>query len=187
MPPHRTLVPVDQITAVIHVIRGHRVMLDMDLAVLYGVTTKRLNEQVKRNRSRFPIDFMFQLTRQEATNLKSQFATSSLAWGGRRKLPHAFTEHSAVMLASVLNSPLAVKASIQVVRAFVQLRGILAAHAELVRKLHALERKYDARFGAVFNAIRELMEPSAPEERKRIGFRASAPPEGQVRGTARGR
>jgi hypothetical protein len=195
MPGPTSLVPVDQIAHAIHVIRGHRVMLDADLAVLYGVTTKRLNEAVKRNLRRFPADFMFQLTPEEAANLrsqfatsdvssgggilKSQFATSSLAWGGRRKLPKAFTEHGAVMLASVLNSPIAVEASIQVVRAFVQLRSMLAAHADLAHKLAELERKYDSQFRVVFDAIRRLMEP--PPDPKRIGFRAAQAPDDPAR------
>lgn len=149
-------------------------MLDADLAVLYGVTTGRLNEQVKRNKDRFPPDFMFQLTPVELAALKSQIAISKPGRGGRRKLPSAFTEHGPVMLASVLNSPVAVQASIQVVRAFLQLRGILAAHSELARKLHELERKYDAQFRVVFDAIRELMEPPARPEPKRIGFRAQS-------------
>lgn len=117
----RALIPVDQIANVIHVIRGHRVMLDADLAVLYGVSTGRLNEQVKRNRRRFPPDFLFQLTRAEAAGLKSQIAISKPGRGGRRKLPNAFTEHGAVMLASVLSSPVAVEASIQAPADFVDL------------------------------------------------------------------
>lgn len=145
-------------------------MLDYDLASIYGVTTARLNEQVKRNRRRFPPDFMFRLTRREVTNLISQFATSSLGHGGRHKPPSVFTEHGAVMLASVLNSPIAVAASIQVVRAFVQLRGVLASHKELARRLDELESRYDSQFKAVFQAIRELMEP-LPAPRKQIGFR----------------
>ncbi len=164
------LVPIEEITQRIHVIRDVRVMLDSDLALVYGVTTKRLNEQFGRNRERFPQDFAFQLTREEATNLKSQFATSRYGWGGRRKLPNAFTEHGAVMLASVLNSPAAIAASIQVVRAFVQLRGVLASHRELSRRLDELESRYDGQFRTVFQAIRELMAPAAPP-RKRIGFR----------------
>jgi len=146
-------------------------MLDYDLASIYGVTTTRLNEQVKRNRRRFPPDFMFRLTRREVTNLISQFATSSLRHGGRHKSPNVFTEHGAVMLASVLNSPAAIAASIQVVRAFIQLRGLLAAHRELARRLDELENKYDSQFKVVFRAIRELMEPPAPT-RKQIGFQA---------------
>ncbi len=170
MPPGRALAPVEDIAARIHTIRGQRVMLDSDLAALYGVTTSRLNEQVKRNRHRFPPDFMFQLTRQDVTNLISQFATSSSRHGGRHKSPYAFTEHGAVMLASVLNSPIAVAASIQVVRAFVQLRGVLASHRELARRLDALESRYDAKFRVVFQAIRQLMEPPTPPA-KQIGFR----------------
>ena len=158
-----------RIAAAIHIVRGHRVMLDADLALLYGVTTKRLNEQVKRNRGRFPTDFRFRLTVRETAGLRSQIATTKSGRGGRRSPPAAFTEHGAVMLASVLNSPTAVEASIQVVRAFVRLREILATHRDLARKVEALERKYDARFRVVFDAIRELMEPPDPL-RKRIGF-----------------
>src|ERR1041385_925539 len=113
---------LDQIVRAIFLVRGHRVMLDSHLAALYGVTTRRLNEQVKRNRSRFPADFMFRLTAREVTALKSQFATSNVGRGGRRKIPNAFTEHGALMLATVLNSPVAVQASIAVVRAFLRLR-----------------------------------------------------------------
>ena len=145
-------------------------MLDEDLALIYGVSTKRLNEQVKRNRPRFPEDFMFRLTAEETSLLKSQFATSSAGHSGRRKLPYAFTGHGAVMLASVLNTPVAVQASIQVVRAFIRLRQILAEHRELARRLDALEKKYDGQFRVVFDAIRRLMAP--PEHRrKQIGFR----------------
>jgi len=148
-------------------------MLDSDLATLYGVTTKRLNQQVNRNVDRFPADFMIRLTIQEGENLKLQSATSSLGWGGRRKPHNAFTEHGAVMLASVLNSPIAVAASIQVVRAFVQLRGALASHKELARRLDQMESGYDAKFKVVFQAIRELMEPPFPT-RKQIGFQRGA-------------
>jgi len=152
----------------IFVIRGQKVMLDADLAELYGVETKRLNEQVRRNIERFPEDFMLQLTVEEFENLKSQFATSS--WGGRRKLPFAFTEHGAIMAASVLNSPLAAETSIQVVRAFVRLRQMLASNAEMSRKLASLEKKYDNQFKAVFDAIRELMTPLEPRKKRPIGF-----------------
>jgi hypothetical protein len=163
-------IPPERVERRILVVRGHNVMLDADLAELYGVTTKRLNEQVKRNLGRFPHGFMFRLTKEEAQNLRSQFATSS-SWGGRRYRPLAFTEHGAVMLASVLNSETAVQASIQVVRAFVRLRQILASHAELAHKLEALEKKYDAQFKAVFDAIRELMRPVSRPSRQ-IGFKA---------------
>ena len=172
---------VEQIESQIFLTRGQKVMLDEDLATLYGVETKRLNEQVRRNSERFPEDFMFQLTTEEFTdlkyqigisNLRSQIATSNnpVGRGGRRHLPYAFTEHGAIMAASVLNSPRAVEASVQVVRAFVQLRQMLASNAELSRKLVALEKEYDIKFRAVFDAIRELMTPSDPKKKRPIGF-----------------
>jgi len=164
----KSIASVEQIESRIFLIREQKVMLDQDLAELYGVETKRLNEQVRRNSERFPEDFMFQLTDEEFANLKSQFATSS--WGGRRKLPYAFTEHGAIMAASVLNSPRAVEASVQVVRAFVRLRQMLSTNAELSRKLAALEKKYDIQFKAVFEAIRELMTPLEPKKKRPIGF-----------------
>jgi hypothetical protein len=166
----RALIPAPAIQRRIHDIRGQRVLLDEDLAILYGVTVKRLNEQVKRNRRRFPADFMFRLTRREVSNLRSQFATSS-AHGGRRHLPYAFTEHGAVMLASVLNSRIAVSTSVQIVRAFLRLREMVMGYRELGRKLSLLEQKYDKQFRVVFVAIRELMEPPEPRSRPRIGFR----------------
>ncbi len=150
-------------------------MLDADLAALYGVTTKRLNEQVTRNRDRFPEDFMFVLTAEEAAGLKSQFATSKKGRGGRRTRPRAFTEHGAVMIANVLRSRIAIEASIQVVRAFVQLRELALTHADLGRRLDDLERKYDSQFKVVFQAIRGLMTPPALP-RRRIGFQR--PPSG---------
>jgi len=149
-------------------------MLDSDLAELYRVTTKRLNEQVKRNQDRFPADFMFQLNIQEAHALRSQFATSNTKRGGRRYRPFAFTEHGAVMLAAVLNSQVAVQASIQVVRAFVKLREMLSTHRELAKKLADLEKRiegHDDEITALFEAIRELMEPP-DKPSKRIGFEA---------------
>jgi hypothetical protein len=127
------LVEVNDVESRILLIRGRRVILDADLAALYGVPTKRLNEQVRRNWDRFPEDFVFQLSLRELFNLKSQFATSSLEWGGRRKLPLAFSEHGAIQAANVLNSPRAVRASVYVVRAFVKLREVLATHAQLAR------------------------------------------------------
>lgn len=157
----------------IHLLHGHRVMLDADLARIYCVSTKRLNEQVRRNRHRFPSDFVFHLTLKEAALMRSQMATAS-----RRNIryrPHAFTEHGAIMLASVLDSSLAIRASVQVVRAFVRLREILASHKELARRLDSLEQKYDAQFKGVFAAIRELMQP--PEEPpRRIGFGTGSSP-----------
>jgi hypothetical protein len=156
------------------------------------VTTARLNEQVKRNLDRFPDDFMFRLTPREFKNLMSQFATSSSQWGGRRKLPLAFTEHGAVMAANVLNSPVAVAASIQVVRAFVRLREILATHKDLARKLDELERKLgqqDEKFQLVFEAIRQLMAPPAVKPRGRIGFHTpgTEPTKGQEKQQQGGR
>ena len=168
MADKKLITSVEQIESRIFLIRGQKVMLDADLAELYGVETRRLNEQVSRNSERFPEDFMFQLTDEEFANLKSQFATSS--WGGRRKLPSAFTEHGAIMSASVLNSPRAVEASVQVVRAFVRLRQMLSSNAELSRKLATLEKKYDIQFKAVFVAIRELMTPLEPKKKRPIGF-----------------
>lgn len=152
----------------IRLFRGEKVILDADLAELYGVPVKRLNEAVRRNRARFPSDFMFQLSDDEFANLRSQIATSS--WGGRRYRPHAFTEHGAIMVAAVLNSEQAVAVSVMVVRAFVRLRQLLVTHTELARKLDELERKYDAQFQGVFNAIRQLMAPLSEATRRRIGF-----------------
>ncbi|MBU2567626.1 MAG: ORF6N domain-containing protein [Elusimicrobia bacterium] len=156
-------------------IRGHRVMVDSDLAHIYGVTTTRLNQQVKRNLSRFPKDFMFQLTRDEFKNLMLQFATSNKGQGGRRKLPYVFTEHGAIMLASVLNTLIAVRSSIQVVRAFVKLREILSTHKELAHKLTELEQKiekHDTEIKTIFEAIRQLMAPPTKPKRP-IGFLGS--------------
>lgn len=149
-------------------IRGRKVMLDLDVAEVYGVTTKRLNEQVKRNRDRFPEDFMFQLTAQEKAEVVANCDhLERLKFSPQ--LPYAFSEHGALMLASVLSSPVAIQASIQVVRAFVRLRGILAAHAELAERLAQLEKKYDTQFKVVFDAIRGLMTPP-PTPRRCIGF-----------------
>ena len=166
-------VPTERIEKKIYVVRGQRVMLDQDLAEIYGVTTSRLNEQVTRNIDRFPGDFCYRITREELANLISQSATSS--WGGRRKPPRVFTEHGAVMLASVLRTPIAVEASVQVVRAFVRLREMVAAHAELARKLSDLELKlveHDSKFETVFDAIRKLMQPPPPSNKPPIGFGA---------------
>jgi len=144
-------------------------MLDADLARLYGVRTKRLNEQVKRNRDRFPQDFMFQLTAQEKTEVVADCDhLQRLKFSPA--LPYAFTEHGAVMLANVLNSKVAVRASVQVVRAFVKLREVLATHRELAHKIAEMEEKYDERFRAVFAAIKKLMEPPVLPPKRRIGF-----------------
>lgn len=151
------------------VIRGERVLLDSDLAVLYGVPTGRLNEQVKRNLGRFPSDFAFQLTPEEVVRLRSQIAISKSGRGGRRFPPTAFTEQGVAMLSSVLHSSRAVSVNIEIMRAFVRLRKILSTHADLAQKLATLEQKYDGQFRVVFDAIRQLMTPPEPS-RKRIGF-----------------
>jgi hypothetical protein len=167
------LAPVDDIATKIHTVRGVRVMLDSDLAALYGVTTKRLNEQLRRNRARFPADFVFQLTSEELTRLRSQIATSKRGRGGPRYLPHAFTEHGAVMLATILNSPRAVQMSIFVVRAFLRLREWVVGQAELAARLAELERRvgaHDHDLKAIIQTIRSMLEPPAPP-RKQIGFR----------------
>jgi ORF6N domain len=175
------LLPLEAITQRIVVLREQKVLIDADLAQLYGVETRRLNEQVRRNRERFPEDFIFELSPEEFANLKSQFATSS--WGGRRKLPFAFTEHGAIMAATVLNTPRAVEVSVYVVRAFVKLRELVGSHRELARRLADLERATEAlamshdtlnrntraQFKQVFDALRALMAPPDPPKRP-IGF-----------------
>jgi len=164
-----TAVPAERILQAIHVFRGERVLLDTDLAILYGVETRVLIQAVKRNLARFPGDFMFQLTESEWANLKSQSVISS-AWGGRRSAPYAFTELGVAMLSSVLNGERAIQANILIMRAFTQLRTMLASHADLARKLENLERKYDGQFRVVFEAIRDLMTPPTPAKQP-IGFR----------------
>jgi len=165
---------VDALSGRIHLVRGQRVMLDTDLAELYGVTTKRFNEQVKRNVERFPTDFMFQLTAEEHDSLRSQIATSKTGRGGRRYLPYVFTEHGAIMAASVLSSPRAVEMSVFVVRAFVQLRELLGSSRELADRLDDLERKlstHDQAIAGVIDAIRRLTSVPAKPSRP-IGFTA---------------
>ncbi len=178
------IILVDRIEPLIQTIRAQNVILDSDLAMLYGVPTKRLNEQVRRNRERFPDDFMFQLTAEETgTALRSQNATASesepqmrsqIATASKRNVryrPYAFSEHGAIMAASILNSPIAVEISVYVVRAFVKLRELVLAHADLARKFDALEKKYDAQFQVVFDAIRQLMAPPPELQRRgKIGF-----------------
>jgi hypothetical protein len=164
------------ITNRIHNIRGQRVILDAELAAVYGVTTKRSNEQVKRNADRFPIDFMFQLTDQEVIHLRSHFVTSSEAHGGRRYNPFAFTEHGAVMAANVLNSPVAITASILVVRAFIRLRELIAEHEDLRRRLNEIELRLSKRFAEHEEELRELrflisnLQQPEPSTKRRIGF-----------------
>jgi hypothetical protein len=163
---------VKRVDSRVQFLRGQKVILDHDLAALYGVTVKRLNEQIKRNASRFPADFRFQLNRSEVEILRSQIATSSLPHGGRRYSPYAFTEHGAIMAASVLNSPRAIHMSIFVVRAFVRLRAVLLSQREVVTKLGELEHRlegHDDDIRGLVGAIRELMAPS-PANPKRIGF-----------------
>jgi hypothetical protein len=160
---------VQRVERRILLIRGEKVMLDRDLAELYRVSTKRLNEQVRRNIARFPTDFMFQLTDAEAAGLRSQFATSNAGRGGRRYPPRVFTEQGVAMLSSVLHSERAIQVNIAIMRAFVRLRRLLATHKELARKLDELERKYDKHFAVVFAAIRKLMARVEPP-RRRIGF-----------------
>jgi hypothetical protein len=168
------LAMVERIEKRIYLIRGQKVMLDSDLAGLYGVTTKVLIQAVKRNIKRFPLDFMFQLSKEEflrsqnvISNLRSQFVTSS--YGGRRYLPYAFTEQGVAMLSSVLNSERAIQVNIQIMRTFSKLKRILASHKDLARKIEELESKYDTQFKVVFDAIRQLMKP--PEKGiKKIGF-----------------
>jgi hypothetical protein len=157
--------------AMVLVVRGQRVLLAQQLAALYGVETKVLMQQVQRNADRFPVDCMFQLNTEEFTNLKSQIVTSS--WGGIRKLPHAFTEQGVAMLSSVLRSERAVAVNIEIMRAFVALRGMLAEHTELKKQLAQLEEKYDGQFRVVFDAIAELMKQPIADDgygNRRIGF-----------------
>ena len=165
----QSLIPVERIERAILLIRRQKVILDADLAVLYGVETRLLVQAVKRNLGRFPEDFMFQLNREEFAILRSQSVTSS-DWGGRRYPPYAFTEQGVAMLSSVLRSQRAIRVNIEIMRAFIRLRQILASHAVLARKLDALEKKYDAQFKEVFEAIRQLMAPPEPK-RRAIGFR----------------
>jgi hypothetical protein len=194
-------IPVERIESRIFLIRGEKVMLDTDLAELYGVTTGALNQAVKRNRERFPADFMFQLSDAELLALlRSEFVTSKLkkefkslikkdilksqnvisneeiGKGGRRSSPHAFTEQGVAMLSSVLRSSRAVQVNVEIMRAFVRLRQLIASSADLARKLVALEKRYDAQFKAVFDAIRALMSPELPAARQReMGFHTAIP------------
>lgn len=157
-----------EIGELIYLVRSQKVMLDLDLANLYGVSTKALVQAVKRNIRRFPADFMFQLSFQEVRNLRSQIVTSS--WGGRRRTPYAFTEQGVAMLSSVLRSENAIDVNIQIMRAFVQLRSLIASNAELALRLDDLERRYDGQFRKVFDAIREIMNPAIPSSKRIIGF-----------------
>ena len=166
------MIPQETIEHKILMVRGHKVMLDSDLAILYGVTTFNLNRAVKRNLSRFPEDFMFQLNTEEFNSLRFQIGISKKGRGGRRYLPYAFTEQGVAMLSSVLRSKRAIQVNIAIMRAFVKLRKILSTHKELAHKLNQLERKienHDVEIKAIFDAIRELMTPPKKPQ-KRIGF-----------------
>ncbi|HUI52758.1 MAG TPA: ORF6N domain-containing protein [Terriglobales bacterium] len=165
-----SLLPSASIQRKIYFLRDTRVMLDSDLAALYGVSTKNLNRAVKRNRSRFPSDFMFQLKGKELAFLRFQSGTSTLpVHGGRRYLPFVFTEHGVAMLSSVLHSDRAVQVNIAIMRAFVQLRSMLATHEDLRRKIDEMEKRYDSKFQAVFATLRQMLETPIPPKRQ-IGF-----------------
>jgi len=166
----QSLIPTERIEKLILLIRGQKVILDFDLAALYKVPTKVLIQGVKRNLDRFPEDFMFQLNKTELENWRSHFVTTNpAAKMGLRRPPYAFTEQGVAMLSSVLNSRRAVQVNVEIMRAFVRLRQMLASHKELARKLDELEKKYDKQFSVVFEAIRQLMAPE-PGPKRRIGF-----------------
>ena len=165
-----SLIPSELVERSILVIRGENVLLDADLAEMYGVETRALTQAVKRNLDRFPDDFMFQLTPEEFDQLRQHYGASS-QWGGRRYAPYAFTEQGVAMLSSVLRSDRAVQVNVEIMRTFVKLRRMLATHADLARQLNALERKYDSQFQIVFDAIRQLMQPPLSKGKPgRIGF-----------------
>jgi hypothetical protein len=167
-----TFLPAERIETVILLIRGEKVILDADLASLYGVETRVLVQAVKRHTDRFPSDFMFQLSKEEFSHLRSLSGISS-QWGGRRYPPYAFSEQGVAMLSSVLNSPRAVQVNIEIMRAFVRLRKMLTSHEELSRKVRQLENKYDNQLQVVFEAIRKLMVPPKPKK-KQFGFLADS-------------
>ena len=171
MPSQNSIVPSALISQKIFFVRGTRVMLDADLARLYGVATKNLNKAVKRNAARFPSDFMFQLSSKELNILRVQTGTSKRGQGGRRYAPYAFTEQGIAMLSSVLRSSRAVQVNVAIMRTFVRLREMLTTHEELRRKIDAMEKRYDARFQAVFETIRQMLETPIPAK-KPIGFHA---------------
>lgn len=177
MGDRRSIIPAERIEQAILLIRGDKVMLDRDLAVLYGVETRVLLQAVRRNRDRFPADFMFQLTKNELAQWRSHFVMSNPSSRmGLRRRPYVFTEQGVAMLSSVLKSTSAVAVNIEIVRTFVRLRRLLASHAHLARKLDELEKKYDARFRVVFDAIRQLMAPPEPTNRGEMGFRSPSEP-----------
>lgn len=168
----RTMIPIERVTSSILLIRGQKVILDSDLATLYGVETRTLLQAVKRNHERFPGDFMFQLNAEESEFLR-QRVDSTVGRGGRRYAPYAFTEQGVAMLSGVLNSPRAIAVNVAIMRAFVKLRQLLTDNEKLARKLRAMEKKYDGQFKIVFDAIRAMMEPVVePAKKGRIGFKA---------------
>lgn len=173
---NKTNIPNEIITNKIYFVRGEKIMLDSDLAILYGVETRRLNEQIKRNIERFPPDFMFQLTKEEWLNLKSQNATSS--WGGRRKLPFAFTEQGVAMLSSVLKSKTAIKVNIQIIRIFTQMRNLLSSHKEILLKLKEIEDRvssHDEQMLLIFEYIKQFEQTKQEllenKKRTKIGYK----------------
>jgi hypothetical protein len=168
----RVLKP-ENIATLVHMVRGEKIMLDADLAVLYGVTTGALNRAVSRNAKRFPDDFMFSLTKREWGNLKSQTGMASSSYGGRRSAPYAFTEQGIAMLSSVLRSPRAVEVNIAIMRTFVQLRRLMDSNRQLARKIEAMEKRYDEQFAVVFDAIKRLIaedDARKSHPKRRIGF-----------------
>jgi hypothetical protein len=166
-------VPLERIERMILLVRGQKVMLDRDLAELYGVETRVLNQAVRRNIRRFPPDFMFQMTPQEFAQWRSQIVMSKSERMGLRRRPLVFTEQGVAMLSSVLGSDRAIDVNIAIMRAFVRLRELMATHKELAHKLEELEKKYDAQFASVFEAIRKLMQPAPVPPKRRIGFSTS--------------
>jgi hypothetical protein len=179
MKTQSAMMNVTDIPSAIHLFRGQRVLLDSDLAIIYGVSTTRLNEQLRRNLARFPQDFAFQLTSKEFGQLKQALGDSG-RYGGRRTLPYVFTEHGAIMLASILNSPVAIEASVRVVRAFVHLREMLASNRQLAAKFAELERRldgHDESLKKLFDAIRRILNPDTPPKSTReIGFHVHEAP-----------
>ncbi|HBI34320.1 MAG TPA: DNA-binding protein [Candidatus Moranbacteria bacterium] len=173
MKKEKALIPYETIEQKIYLIRGKKIMLDMDLALLYGVETKAMNRAVKRNMDRFPMDFMFQLNAQEFENLRYQFGTSS--YGGRRYLPYVFTEQGVAMLSGILNSKRAIEVNVQIIRTFVKLREMIISNKELRIKMEDMERKYDKRFKVVFDTLRSLIENNKKEilieKKEAIGFK----------------
>jgi hypothetical protein len=165
----KNIIPSESIINKIYVFREQKVMLDSDIAELYQVETKRLNEQVKRNLDRFPESFMFQLTKEEWADLKSQNATSS--WGGRRREPFVFTEHGILMLSSVLNSDIAIKMSVQIIETFVQLRKLANNYEEIMHKIEQMESQYNHQFSEIYQALQQLLSKPKETPRSKIGYK----------------